>query len=271
MGVRRKPSGKSDNGNGGDDDPLMVGSVEKAFRLLTALDSQRPSMTLTQLAEAVDLDKSATQRFAHTLTRLGYLTKDPETKRFALSVKTLTLGYPYLRANQLVTRTAPYLLHLSNTTGERVNLTVLHETDIVIVSRFVSRDVLNPDITIGTRLPAYCTASGRAILSRLATAEVREILRRSNLKAYTDLTVHRIPELLTVLESAAKQGYASVYGEFFQNDLSVAAPILDANGRSLGALNISTARPGFDPQQMEKEFAPLVVAAARSVSERAQP
>jgi IclR family transcriptional regulator, pca regulon regulatory protein len=267
--AKQKPAGKADNADASD--PLMVMSVEKAFRVLEALDDQRPSMTLTQIAEAIDLDKSAAQRFVHTLTKLGYLHKDPETKRFRLSVKALSLGHYYMRANRLISRTAPYLLHLSNTTGERVNLSVLHESEIVLVSRFVSRDVLNPDIMIGTRFPAYCTASGRAILSRLPAAEARDVLKRSDLKPYTDQTAYRIPDVMARLETAARQGYASVYGEFFPGDLSVAAPILDANGRSLGAINISTARPGFDPPKMEQEFVPLVLAAARSVSERTQP
>lgn len=270
MATRQRPVSRTDN-NDAASDPLMVLSVEKAFRVLEALDYQRPSMSLTQIAEAIDLDKSATQRFVHTLTKLGYLTKDPDTKRFQLSVKALTLACNYLRANRLVSRTAPYLLHLSNTTGERVNLTVLHETEIVIVARFVSRDVLNPDVVIGSRLPAYCTASGRAILSRLPLAEAREVLKRSDLKPYTEHTLYKLPELLENLELTARQGYASVYSEFFPSDLSVAAPILDASGLALGALNISTARPGLDPPKMEQEFVPLVLAAARSVSEAVRP
>lgn len=244
----------------------MVLSVEKAFRVLSAFDDQRPTMSLTQLAEAVDLDKSAAQRFAHTLTKLGYLAKDPETKRLSLTVKALSFAYHYTKANRLVSRTMPYLVHLSNATDETVNLTVLDETEIVIVARFMSRDVLNPDVAIGTKLPAYCTASGVAILSKLPATEAHEILERSDLRSFTEHTVYRLKDLVAKLEQSARRGYSVVYAEYFPNDLSVAAPILDAKGRSIAAINISTARAGFVPAQAEEKFAPLVVAAARSLS-----
>ena len=54
-------------------DILMVGSVEKAFRVLSAFDEHHRTLSLTELADVIDLDRSATQRFAHTLTKLGYL------------------------------------------------------------------------------------------------------------------------------------------------------------------------------------------------------
>lgn len=115
-------------------DPLMVQSVEKAFRVLTAFDATHPRMSLMQLAETVGLDKSAAQRFTHTLTKLGYLRKDPETKLFELTVKTLDTGYHYIRANLLIERALPYLLHLSRTTEETINLTVRDNTEIVVVA-----------------------------------------------------------------------------------------------------------------------------------------
>lgn len=248
-------------------DPLMVLSVEKALRVLSAFDEHHPTMSLTQLAEAVDLDKSAAQRFAHTLTRLGYLQKDPETKRLSLTVKNLSFAYQYTRANRLVSRTMPYLVHLSNATDETVNLTILHETDIVIVARVMSRDVLHPDMAIGRRLPAYCTASGVAILSKLPRAEALEVLKRSDLKRYTEHTVCDMKALVTKLDLSARRGYAVVNSEYFANDLSVAAPIVNASGHSIGAINISTSRPGFVAEEVEAKFAPLVIAAARSISE----
>jgi DNA-binding IclR family transcriptional regulator len=222
------------------EDPLLVQSVEKAFHVLTAFDGAIPSMGLTQLSAKAGLDKSTAQRFTHTLTRLGYLRKDPDTKRFELTVKTLDLGYRYTRANPLINRALPYLLHISKTTEETVNLTVIDDTDIIFVSRFMSRHVLNNDVVIGTRMPAYCTAPGIAILSRLPSHEARNILKRSNLKAFTPYTTYRMDDLLKKLEISAAQGYATAFDEFYHGDLSIAAAILD-QGKDKGTLmKIST-------------------------------
>jgi len=249
------------------EDPLLVQSVEKAFQVLIAFDGTVHSIGLTQLSAKAGLDKSTAQRFTHTLTRLGYLRKDPNTKRFELTVKTLDLGYRYTRANPLINRALPYLLHISKSTEETVNLTVLDDTDIIFVSRFMSRHVLNNDVVIGTRMPAYCTAPGIAILSRLPSNEARHILKRSNLKAFTPYTTYRMDDLVKKLEISAAQGYATAFDEFYHGDLSIAAAILDQNRWPIGAINIAVSRTRFSPEEAVERFSPLVVAAALSLSQ----
>jgi IclR family pca regulon transcriptional regulator len=248
-------------------DPLTVQSVVKAFRVLTAFDGSTPTMGLSQLGKAVGLNKSAAQRFTHTLTKLGYLRRDPDTKRFELAVKTFDLGYRYTRGNLLIHRALPYLLHLSKTTEETINLTVQDDTDIIFVSRFMSRHVLNNDVIIGTRMPAYCTAPGIAILSRLPRDEARNILKRSDLKAFTPHTTCRMDDLLKKLELSAARGYATAFDEFFHGDLSIAAAILDQSRRPVGAINIAVSRARFSPEEAEETFSPLVVAAVLSISQ----
>ena len=94
----------------GGDDPLFVQSAEKAFRVLTAFSAARPTMSLSQLAVATGLEKSAAQRFAHTLERLGYLRKDAHTKHFELTTRTLAPAYRFTQSNPLMRRALPYLV-----------------------------------------------------------------------------------------------------------------------------------------------------------------
>ncbi len=251
---------------GEDRDPLLVQSVEKAFRVLRAFDGRRPNLSLSQIAEETGLDMSAAQRFTHTLSKLGYLGKNPDTKRFELTVKALDFGYHYTRASGFVERGMPYLLHLSKATEETVNLTVLDDTDIVFVSRFMSRHVLNNDVITGTRLPAYCTAPGIAILSGLAEDVAHSILERSDLYPFTPHTTWAIDALKTKLQVSATKGYATAFEEYFHGDLSIAAPVLDAKGTPYGAINIAVSRSRYTPEETEERFAPLVTAAARSIS-----
>lgn len=262
-GAEEAASGKPARG-----DPLMVQSVEKAFRVLTAFDAARPTMSLTQLAEAIDLDRSATQRFTHTLEQLGYLRKDPATKHFELTARTLDLGYHYTRANALMERAMPYLQHLSKTTEETINLTVRDDTQIVFVSRFLSRHVLNTDVIVGTRMPAFCTAPGRAMLAALPQDEARDILLRSDRRRFTPSTMVEMEALMARLALASDQGYATAFDEFYQGDLSIASAILDRVGRPVAAINVAVSRARFTPEEAESKFAPLVVAAALSISQR---
>lgn len=253
------------------EDKLLVNSVVKAFRVLEAFDNANRSLSLAQISASVGIDKSAAQRFTHTLNKLGYLRKDPVTKRFELSLKSLGMAHHFISANPVIKQAMPYLLHLSRTTEETVNLTLPDGADIVFAARFMSRHMLNTDVVVGTRMPAFCTAPGRAILSRLPPAEAFELLGAAPLQAFTANTVHNIDEIMRHLEIARDIGYATAWGEFFPGDLSVASAILDKDGRPVGAINIGVSNARYTSEKAEEIFGPLVTAAARSVSQGVSP
>ncbi len=248
------------------DDALMVNSVEKAFRVLSAFGRQHQTLNLSQVASETGMDVSAAQRFTHTLTRLGYLHKDAQTKRFELTAKTLDLGYHFVRSSRLLDRAMPYLMHLSKETEETVNLTVRDGTEIIFVSRFLSRHVLNTDVIIGTRMPAYCTAPGIAMLSRLPEEEAMAIIDASDLKAHTPSTTWQRDALREKLRQAAAQGYATAFEEVYIGDASIAAPIVDHHGRPEAAVNIATSTSRFSHAEVVQRFSSLVIATAHAIS-----
>ena len=247
-------------------DPLFVQSVEKAFRVLTAFNARHPTLSLSQLAAATSLDKSAAQRFAHTLERLGYLRKNAHTKHFELTTRTLAPAYCFTQSNPLVQRAIPYLVELARMTEEAVNLSMLERTLVVFVARFMSPHVIAPHVTVGTLMPAYCTAAGIALLSRLPPAEAEAILRASNLRPYTPQTTWRMPDLLAKAAPSRARGYAICVEEMQANDISVAAPILGADGRPVGAVNIAVSQIRCSAALAEQRFAPLVISAAEAIS-----
>lgn len=246
--------------------PLMVMSVEKAFRVLSIFDTHSASLSLSQIAAAADMDVSAAQRFTYTLTNLGYLRKDKTTKRFELTAKTLQMGYHYLRGNRLVERAMPYLMHLSKETEETVNLTLLDDTEIIFISRFMSRHMLNTDVIIGSRMPAYCTAPGMAILARLPEEEAIAILERSDRKAITPSTTWKMPDLVDKLRLTRERGYATAFDEFYRGDASVAAAVIAANGRPEGAINLAVPLSRFSADEVAERFSSLIISAAHAIS-----
>lgn len=263
---RRAGAGGGDEAAPRRDDPLMVNSVEKAFRVLSAFGRRHQTLNLSQVAAETGMDVSSAQRFTHTLAKLGYLRKDAQTKRFELTPKTLDLGHHYIRSSPLVDRAMPYLMHLSKETEETVNLTVLDGTEIIFVSRFLSRYVLNTDVIIGTRMPAYCSAPGVAMLSRLPEAEALAILDASDLRPHTPSTVFRREDLIEKLRLSAARGYATAFEEVYLGDASIAAPILDPRGRPEGAVNIAVSCARYSREEVAAKFSSLVIAAAHAIS-----
>jgi DNA-binding IclR family transcriptional regulator len=247
---------------------LYVQSVEKAMKVLTAFDGSKRQLSLSEISSLTGFDMSATQRFTYTLAALGYLIKDPDSRKYELSPRLLDFTYHYLTSNDLVSRATPYLQQLGSETEEATNLTVLDDTDIVFVLRIVSRNVFNAHVITGSRLPAYCTAPGLAILATLADGEIDDILARTNLVPHTPSTVYQPRKIKDRIAQIRRQGYAHTEDEYFVSDISTAAAITNAHGRGIGAVNIAVARSRWQADRDEKRFADLVISTASAISAR---
>ncbi len=247
---------------------LFNQSLEKGLAVLLCFGPRRETLNLGEIAAAAGISKSAAQRLAFTLEALGYLRKDPLTKRYALTPATLALGYRYLLVDRMVERANPFLFDLNRTCGETVNYSEADSTDMVYVCRFPTRKSTPVQMPLGRRLPMFCTSSGRAYLSALAPTDRAEILRNSDLVAYTRTTVTSVPKILALCEEAAQRGYSIANAEYYHADLNVAAPVYDANGHPVGAVNISAPATRWTMARLQRELAPMVIETARLISTR---
>ncbi|MCE9658520.1 MAG: helix-turn-helix domain-containing protein [Burkholderiales bacterium] len=236
------------------------------MKVLAAFDGSKRQLSLSEIAALTDLDNSAAQRFTFTLSALGYLVKDASTRKYELSVRLLDFTYHYLASSELAHRAAPVLQKLARDTEEVCNLTVPDGTDIVFVQRIVSRNVLVPNVIVGSRLPAYCTAPGLAMLSTWSPEEVDDVLAKSDLVKHTPRTVTDPRRIKARLARIRAAGYANTQDELFADDISTAAPVLDARGRAIGALNIAVSRARWNAERDADRYADLLRAAATAVS-----
>ncbi|MBT6117242.1 MAG: helix-turn-helix domain-containing protein [Rhodospirillaceae bacterium] len=250
----------------GRDSPLFVGSLEKGLRVLSAFDETHRTLRLTEIAGETGLDKSAAQRFTHTLYQLGYLRKDPKTKHYSLAPKVLELGFTYLRTDALVERATPFLMEANRESEETVNLTELDGTEVVYVARVPSRHVISVDVILGTWLPAYCSAPGRAILSALPEAEARALLAASEMVRYTPHTIADTGHLMEEIAKATADGFAITVEEHYVGDLSIAAPVLDFSGRPVAAVNIAVPTGRWTVDRMRRQLGPIVKRTAAEIS-----
>jgi DNA-binding IclR family transcriptional regulator len=247
-------------------DTRFVGSIDKCFRVLEALAAARRPVALTELARRAGLDRSAVQRVTHTLHALGYLRQSPQTRAYALAARLVELGHAALAADSLRGLALPHLEALNERCGETVNLTELEGDEIVYVARFPSRHAVSVDLHVGSRLPAFCTAAGRAMLACLPAAEAEARLAAAPRAPMTDRTVRDLASLMRLLAQARERGYAINDQEAFVGDLSVATAIVDATGRPLGAINIAVPTPRWTVEALERELVPALVRCARRVA-----
>ena len=138
--------------------------------------------------------------------------------------------------------------------------------EIVFVARFPGLHLVNVDIAVGSRLPAFFTASGTAILSRLTEAERLAILERTQLTPITPFTEINPEKLLERVRRVAEKGYAIIINETVMGDISVAAPITDHLGKAVAAINIAVPTTRWTVASVEEKLAPHVLVAATSIS-----
>jgi IclR family pca regulon transcriptional regulator len=173
---------------------------------------------------------------------LGYL-EEVGPSEFRLGIRCISLAQAALGSHEIIQIAMPYLDALRNQVGESVNMAILDGTDIVYVVRLLNDDLVTMRLSVGSRLPAYSTSLGRAILAFLPEKESQAILDRSDIRAITSATLIHRTDIETALKHIRKEGYAYNGQGVAMGVHGIAAPVLGANGRPLAAINLSIARP----------------------------
>ncbi|WP_339488655.1 IclR family transcriptional regulator [Pseudomonas rhizophila] len=245
--------------------PLFNQSLEKGLAVLRAFNASRRTMNLADIAQAAEINKSSAQRMIHTLEELGYVRKHPQTKRFQLTPKVMEIGYNYLAADTLVDVANPFLAELAQATGETTNLTEPDGLDMVYVARFVAPKFIPIHMPIGSRIPMYCTGSGRAFLSALPDDELTGALQASDRKRHTQYTLTEIDDIIEQIETTRRRGYAINKEELFLGDMSIAAPIIGSQGLPVAAVHVVVPSSRWTMEEAERKLAPAVIECARAI------
>lgn len=226
----------------------FIQSLSRGLSILQAFSSACPRLTLSQLAKKTGMNRTAVQRFTDTLVELGYLCRN-SYKEFFLGPKVLSLGFAFLGASELTQMAESSLREFADRVGKTVNLAVLDETEIIFLFRHEVRRFLKFDLRAGSKLPSYCTASGKVLLASLADEELKSRLETMPFEAMTRHTLRDAEQLSTNLDSTRNRGYAICDQELSLGLYSIGVPLLNHEGRIKAAINLSmTSEESEDPE-----------------------
>jgi IclR family pca regulon transcriptional regulator len=216
-----------------------VESFAKGLAVIRSFGPESKRMTLSEVAERSALTRAAARRILLTLLELGYVSQ--EGRNFALTPRILDLGYSYLSSMPLASLAQPVMVDLGNRFNHSVSVAALDSTEVVYLLRVPKRNLLNsPGISLaGMRLPAYVSSMGRVLLAALPAPELKAILDASDLRALTPKTVYQRAALEEEIRKCGRQGYSLIVDEMEEGLSAVAAPIIDAGGRTIAAMNIA--------------------------------
>ncbi|NYT63968.1 IclR family transcriptional regulator [Alcaligenaceae bacterium] len=250
-------------------DTLNVKSVGKAFRVLQCFEDiigNEKDLSLMDIVHLTGYDKSTVQRFTHTLQVAGYLVKNPNTKRYSLSLKTVELAFNFLRNNSFVEMANPHLIELCRSTQQRVSLSLFDDTSIVYVMRHQAKPDYYYSSLTGRRLAACSSAGGRAVLAKLNEAQVLDILARSSIVRHTTRTITEASQLLQEIKVTADRGYGVSVEEVTYSELGLGAAIVDKSGNPYAALHLIGSMSEYAPEAFESKYAKFVLETVQRIN-----
>jgi IclR family transcriptional regulator, pca regulon regulatory protein len=244
--------------------PEFVQSLERGLSVIRCFDAEHARLTLAEVAQRTGLTRATARRLLLTLDDLGYVSSNG--RHFSLTPRVLDIGYAYLSSLNIQQIAQPFLEALSERVNESVSVTVLDGGDIIYVARVPTKRIMTISLGLGSRLPAYCTSMGRVLLAELTPAELAAIVPE-RLEPRTVHTITSRAELERVLADVRRQGWALVDEELEVGLRSIAAPLRDASGRAVAAMNVSTHAGRTTTDEIHEQILPAVLAAARDIGE----
>ncbi|MCI3131086.1 IclR family transcriptional regulator [Phenylobacterium aquaticum] len=250
------------------DEKNIVKSVVKAFSVLQAFGPDSCEMVLADIARAAKLDNATAFRLLNTLVMLGYVERIQDTRRFRLTFKCLELGFNAIARSDLRSLGRPFLRAIISDRIEAASIGVLDGHEVVYIERIqAGLERLAVDIRVGNRVPAFSSAIGRAILSRMPPEAQRAILESAPPRRLTDRTIVDVDEILAKTAHAANVGYAISDQETVTGLRVIAAPITDVDGVPIAAISAAAPAFGRTLEEFIDEAAPLTCDAAARLSE----
>lgn len=218
----------------------FVETAARAIAMLRAVEEMRGApASLADLVAKLGWSKPTTYRFVRTLDAIGAL-RQVDGKGYVLGPALITLGLAALRGTRVPDIAHPYIVRLSETTGETVFLSILDDTEVVYLDRIDSAEILlRARLEVGSRLPAFVTSSGKVLLAALTEQEVRNRHVDCRFGKFGPKAVRSVEELLASLTVVRKLGYAVTQDELTLGHASVAVPIRDHTGATSAAIGIS--------------------------------
>jgi IclR family transcriptional regulator, pca regulon regulatory protein len=247
-------------------------SLERGLAVLSSFGPDRPTLGISQLARELGLTRSTTHRYVATLASLRYLEQDRTTRKYRLGPRVLDLGFAMLGSLELREIAAPHLRQLTDTTGHTSNLAIRDDTDVILIDRVRGRPGryhhLEFTLHVGSRLPSYCSATGKALLAFLPRPDLDRLLDRIELVQRAPRTVTDKNSLFAQLEEVRRTGIAINDEELESALRSIAAPVRARSGQVVAAVNVSIPWSPVPMTELVTELGPAIQATARQIAAR---
>jgi DNA-binding IclR family transcriptional regulator len=248
-------------------DRNFVTALARGLDVLRCFRPNETELTNTDLAARTKLPKPTVSRLTHTLCELEYLVADPGSGTYRLGVGVLQLGFGVLSGMDVGERARDVMRALRNGPNSYITcaLAERHRHDVVYVAVQPSREDVSLRMQIGSRLPLFFSAIGRAIL-----VGMREVDRYAVFEQARTDDPKNDQARLTSFDHArteyTERGFCTGYGDWRADVNGIAVPILSLDGARVYGLNVGGPSFHVKKRQLEGYYATQLIQAATTLS-----
>ena len=243
----------------------MDSTLAKGLAVLEWLARAGRECRVTDVAQAFGVPRSNAHRTLQTLVECGWALQDPATSGYRPSMKLFELGAQTGDSANLPALLHPLLARLAQASGETIHLAALDGGEIVYLDKFDSPLPVAAYSRIGGRAPAYCVASGKALLAVMQPDEAQLRALLGPLVAHTPKSITDPAALLAQLARVRSRGYAENREEWRTGVCGLGAPVFDARGQAVAAVGMSVPSIRFARAQA-RQLSEMLLACARDAS-----
>ena len=250
-------------------DRNFVTALARGLELLRCYGDNEVALSNSDFSERTGLPRATISRLTYTLCALGYLVADTRVGTYRLSGGVLELGYGVLSGMDLVDRAEHEMAALRD--GPNSYITVAlgeqHRLEVVYLVTKRSYEEVSLTIRVGSRLPIFHSAIGRAILVGMEEADRERVFALARQESPERERDGRA-QLAEALAEYEAKGFVSAYGTWRKDVNGIAVPVFSLGGRRVYGLNVGGPSFRVRKKQLETVYAPRLLRAAETLSIR---
>ncbi|KIN75427.1 IclR family transcriptional regulator [Sulfitobacter guttiformis] len=252
-------------------DRNFVTALARGLEILRCFRRGDLTLTNSDFSERTGLPKATISRLTHTLCELDYLVADARVGTYRLSAGVLRLGFSRLAAMDMRDR-AKHEMHALRMEGPNPFVTVSlgeqHRTEVIYLATECSTEEVTLMVRVGTRLPLFRSAIGKAILAVTPEDRCEQIFGFARAEG-PEIEVAARERYKEAVSEYATYGYCLGYGNWRPDVNGIAVPVHSLSDGRIYGLNVGGPSYRVKPKQLEAVYAErlLKVAASLSINE----
>jgi len=205
-------------------------AVERALTMLETVALEPEGLSNAEISRKLNIPKSSASYILRTLEKQGYLNRKPETGKYHIGLKILSLGRGALTGLDVREVALPIMRRLMRKTEITCHLAILDGPVAVYIEKVEPEGFIKMDTWVGRRMPVHATSVGKALIAHIPQERIEEIVAERGMEKRTAKTITTLPRLLKELEKVRAQGYAVDDEENNMGARCLGAPIFNQDG-----------------------------------------